>query len=188
MAFEKRRWFARLGLGLNKFIIGDKDAEGKQELVNSPDSVTQQGDVISADNLNDLEDRIEAGFNGMKLTKVWENPNPATGFIEQAITIDQTVTDVIIEYKVNAGLHTTIFKHIKSDGSFDTNVLGSFELTSGRFRIRSREFAFSFPTSSSTTFTFYEGFISEDGGATISSYDNVIIPIAIYKVGDIYNS
>ena len=64
MAFVKRTWLARLGIGLNKFIIGNKDSQGRQALQNAPDSVTQQGDVISADNLNDLEDRIETGFNG----------------------------------------------------------------------------------------------------------------------------
>lgn len=76
MAFEKRTWFARLGLGLNKFIIGDKDAQGKQELVNSPDSITQQGDVISADNLNDLEDRIYNAVQDVGGILVWENSNP----------------------------------------------------------------------------------------------------------------
>lgn len=62
MAFIKRTWLARIGTGLNKFIIGEKDANDKQTLVNSPDSVTQQGDVISAENLNDLEDRIDEAF------------------------------------------------------------------------------------------------------------------------------
>lgn len=62
MAFIKRTWLARIGTGLNKFIIGEKDANDKQTLVNSPDSVSQQGDVISADNLNDLEQRIEDEF------------------------------------------------------------------------------------------------------------------------------
>lgn len=62
MAFEKRTWLARIGTGLNKFIIGDKDANNKQTLTNSPDTVTQQGDVISAENLNDLEDRIDDAF------------------------------------------------------------------------------------------------------------------------------
>ena len=63
MAFLKRTWLARIGTGLNKFIIGEKDAQNKQTLTNSPDSITQEGDTISAQNLNDLEDRIEAGFN-----------------------------------------------------------------------------------------------------------------------------
>ena len=65
--FVKRTWLARLGEGLNKFIIGEKDANGKQTLVNSPDSVTQQGDVISAPNMNDLEDRILEGFQATRL-------------------------------------------------------------------------------------------------------------------------
>ena len=62
MAFEKRTWLARIGTGLNKFIIGDKDGNNKQTLTNSPDTVSQQGDVISAENLNDLEDRIDNEF------------------------------------------------------------------------------------------------------------------------------
>lgn len=61
--FNRRTWLARIGTGLNKFIIGAKDADGKQALVNSPDTVTQEGDVISAANLNDLEGRIESEFN-----------------------------------------------------------------------------------------------------------------------------
>lgn len=61
--FDRRTWLARIGTGLNKFIIGAKDADGKQALVNSPDSITQEGDVISAGNLNDLEGRIESEFN-----------------------------------------------------------------------------------------------------------------------------
>lgn|GEM_PF-4387205 len=61
--FNRRTWLARIGTGLNKFIIGAKDADGKQALVNSPDTVTQEGDVISANNLNDLEGRIESEFN-----------------------------------------------------------------------------------------------------------------------------
>lgn len=81
MAFEKRTWLARLGQGLNKFFIGEKDAEGKQELTNAPDSITQQGDVISADNLNDLEDRIDNAIKGVMMGElVWENPNPNSAF------------------------------------------------------------------------------------------------------------
>lgn len=73
MAFEKRTWLARIGTGLNKFIIGDKDGNNKQTLTNSPDTVSQQGDVISADNLNDLEDRIEAGLNEKQNTLTFDD-------------------------------------------------------------------------------------------------------------------
>ena len=90
MAFEKRTWFARLGLGLNKFIIGDKDAQGKQELTNSPDSVTQQGDVISADNLNDLENRIENAVQDVSGILVWENSNPDSALAPTNIYLTPT--------------------------------------------------------------------------------------------------
>lgn len=73
MAFVKRTWLARLGTGLNKFIIGEKDAQDKQTLTNSPDSITQDGDTISAQNLNDLEDRIEAGFNEKQDNLTFDN-------------------------------------------------------------------------------------------------------------------
>ena len=88
MAFERRTWYQRLGQGLNKFLIGEKDAEGKQELTNAPDSITQQGDVISADNLNDLEGRIQAGFNGVSGVLVWENASPKTAFAQQIVTLN----------------------------------------------------------------------------------------------------
>ena len=96
MAYQKRTWFARIGSGLNKFIIGDKDGNNKQTLTNSPDSVTQQGDVISADNLNDLENRIEAGFTadataiGTKADKTYVDNQLATK--QNTLTFDNVPT------------------------------------------------------------------------------------------------
>lgn len=87
MAFEKRNWLARIGVGLNKFFIGDKDSQGKQTLTNAPDSVTQQGDVISADNLNDLEERIANAVDILGWEKTWENPQPLQDFSQQTIDI-----------------------------------------------------------------------------------------------------
>ena len=87
MAFVKRTWLARLGQGLNKFFIGEKDAQGKQELTNSPDSVAQQGDVISADNLNDLEGRINDAIAGLEGYLIWENPSPYSEFGQQNVNI-----------------------------------------------------------------------------------------------------
>lgn len=73
MAFIKRTWLARIGIGLNKFIIGSPDSQGRQTLTSSPDTISQEGDVISAENLNDLEDRIETGFNGKQDTLTFDN-------------------------------------------------------------------------------------------------------------------
>lgn len=65
MAFQKKTWLARLGQGLNKFIF---NGGSKVTLDSSPDVVTQEGTPLSADNMNDLEDRIDSEFtnvNGM---------------------------------------------------------------------------------------------------------------------------
>ena len=90
MAYERRTWYQRLGQGLNKFLIGEKDAEGKQELTNAPDSITQQGDVISADNLNDLEGRINDAILGLSGYLLWENPSPSSAFAQQTVEITDT--------------------------------------------------------------------------------------------------
>ena len=87
MAYERRTWYQRLGQGLNKFLIGEKDAEGKQELTNAPDSITQQGDVISADNLNDLEGRINDAILGLSGYLIWENSSPYSAFASQNVDI-----------------------------------------------------------------------------------------------------
>lgn len=114
MAFEKRNWLARIGTGLNKFIIGDKDENNKQTLTNAPDSVTQQGDVISADNLNDLEDRIEAEFNvkQQKMVKIWENTSPTSAWASNAsnpIVIDKPVKTFVIQYRFSNGTTPTSY-------------------------------------------------------------------------------
>lgn len=166
MAFERRTWLARIGAGLNKFIIGEKDAGGKQTLTNSPDSVTQIGDVISADNLNDLEERIEDGLNeletqtqtalagkvnttdlndtltGMKLTKVWENPSPLAEFSAQTVSF-ASVEEMIIVYSLSASLRG--YYHIKDRrGAVVFPALGGrlYKVTvnSNSFEVRGRNF------------------------------------------------
>ena len=62
--YTKRTWLARLGTGLNRYFVNNSRYE---YLVNSPESITQNGDLLSADNLNDLETRIENGFNSIPI-------------------------------------------------------------------------------------------------------------------------
>lgn len=114
MAFEKRTWLARIGTGLNKFIIGAKDANNKQTLENSPDSVTQQGDVISADNLNDLEDRIEAGLDGIMWEKKWTNPSPSSSFIAQDVEIAGKYSEVLVFFKTDTQAKTVFAKRFRN--------------------------------------------------------------------------
>lgn len=60
MAYNKKTWLARLGQGLNKFIL---NGGSKVTLESSPDTVTQQGTPLSAENMNDLEQRIADEFS-----------------------------------------------------------------------------------------------------------------------------
>lgn len=62
MAYQKKTWLARLGQGLNKFIF---NGGSKVTLDSSPDVVTQEGTPLSADNMNDLEQRIEDEFTNV---------------------------------------------------------------------------------------------------------------------------
>lgn len=210
MAFLKRTWLARIGTGLNKFLIGDKDGEGKQTLTNSPDSVTQQGDVISAENLNDLEDRIEtavnaneSAINGMRLTKIWENPSPSSSFASQNIEINGEIHDVIIVYRIEKGKTVSESKHLIShdtDSSSNAFVLErTFFLPSSgalvpNFLLFYNRRGIFYTSNGKTIFSFYNSYRcsikpTSDYEAFSYTVDNdAFIPTAIYKVGDIYNS
>lgn len=192
MAFEKRNWLARIGTGLNKFFIGDKDSQGKQTLTNAPDSVTQQGDVISADNLNDLEDRIDNAFVSVAQTinlicyhEVWENPDPTQEFAEQNITLsDVDGGDILIEYFQHMNDTTTAFARFKrhgygvpfADGTINTTWLNSTDGLAGASR--------SFNGTNNPKVLHFSKADSYAGG----TYDNLhsndfVIPYKIY-IGD----
>lgn len=113
MAFVKRTWLARIGTGLNKFIIGEKDANNKQTLTNSPDTVSRQGDVISADNLNDLEDRIDDEFTSQN-TRISDNET-AIGNLVTAMGDKVDIGDLRIESFSQSNLTV----HSTSQGSYD---------------------------------------------------------------------
>lgn len=191
MAYERRTWYQRLGQGLNKFLIGEKDAEGKQELTNAPDSITQQGDVISADNLNDLEGRIQAGFAEPKLIKIWEITNEN---FSDDVTLDlgEVAEELVIEYTTTMARRTDTlgFSHIKgtSTSSLNAPTMGLFAIIGTTFY--SRNFK-EYTTDGTTKLVFYTGRYLHFDSAT-STWDfhtnewNVLVPQRIYKVGDIY--
>ena len=59
MAYQRKTWKGRQGTGLNKFSI---NGATPVTVINQPDSITEQGDALSAGNMNDLEDRIANEF------------------------------------------------------------------------------------------------------------------------------
>ena len=213
MAFVKRTWLARIGVGLNKFIIGEKDANNKQTLTNAPDSVTQQGDVISAENLNDLEERIEAGFNekqdvltfdnvptqdsnnpvksggvytaiaNLKLTKIWSADSYPPEPIDYPLTISlPSGSDrLLIEYVPNGYRNVSkciLVRRQNLTASFEiseTSLSGTNQLTVYTRKVTG--------LSSGLRFELANHYMGSDETA-----ENSILPYAIYKVGDIYNS
>lgn len=214
MAFVKRTWLARIGTGLNKFIIGNKDSEGKQTLTNAPDlPLTQIGDVISAENLNDLENRIEAGLNekqntltfdnvptsgssnpvksggiytaiaNLKLTKIWSADSYPPEPIDYPLTISlPSGSDrLLIEYVPNGGRNVS--KHILVRRQ---NLTASFEISetslsgTNQLTVYTRKVT---GLSSGLRFELANHYMGSDETAK-----NSILPYAIYKVGDIYNS
>ncbi len=77
MSFNKRTWEGRTGTGLNKYIISEEDGAGKRTITSMPDRLITVGDAVSADNLNDLEDRIDLAIQGTGY-KVILDMNPST--------------------------------------------------------------------------------------------------------------
>ena len=187
MAFIKRNWLARIGIGLNKFIIGDKDGEGKQTLTNSPDSVTQQGDVISADNLNDLEDRIDSAINGLYLVKIWENIAPSVDFSAQLIYPDFSkggLDDFVIEYLLEKNQTTSFFKHVKNNDPSAEQYSGSISETfvqSATLAIYGRGFQCN-RDDEEISIGVGRTWVS----STISQDNSKLIPLAIWAVVDPY--
>lgn len=62
MSFLKKTWLARIGVGLNRFRMNNST---DVVLESNPVSITQQGDQLSADNMNNLETRIGNAFDEM---------------------------------------------------------------------------------------------------------------------------
>ena len=62
MSFIKKTWLARLGVGLNRFRMNNST---DVVLESNPVSVTQAGDQLSADNMNNLETRIGNALDEM---------------------------------------------------------------------------------------------------------------------------
>ena len=208
MAFVKRTWLARIGTGLNKFIIGDKDGNNKQTLTNSPDSVSQEGDVISADNLNDLEDRIDDEFTSQntritnnataietlgnnkenKLVKVWQNPDPwdDEGYGSDAIQLSESINEFVVEFitdLLSGDNYSTTFARFKVPSYSSPALTGRVILSSASEfnKIVTRPVTV---RNNSTGFYFSPNLgyrYNMETQTLTSALSTVCIPVAIYK-------
>ena len=62
MAYTKTVWEARRGINLNRFTK-TQETTVSVILTNAPDSILEQGTPFSTDNMNNIEDGIEAAHN-----------------------------------------------------------------------------------------------------------------------------
>lgn len=194
MAFVKRTWLARIGIGLNKFLIGEKDGEGKQTLVNDPDTISQEGDVISADNLNDLEDRIEDEFTNvhldiddMKLEEVW-SATPSFPYAGGTIPLNTTRREFLIEYTNVGDSNASEIVHVYFAPSDSSNTIKLslsrvFESSGvGTIVIETREISYSV-TNQELTIGECKAVQCQSGTTQYSTNNYDLVPIAIYTVG-----
>jgi len=75
MSFIKKTWLARIGVGLNRFRMNNSS---DVVLESNPVSITQAGDQLSADNMNNLETRIGNAFDEMAGNLAPIEVSPAT--------------------------------------------------------------------------------------------------------------
>ena len=68
MSFLKKIWTDRVSAHPNRRILTNEDSTTNVVTVARYEgTVSQQGDAFSATNMNDLEDRVEAGFNELSV-------------------------------------------------------------------------------------------------------------------------
>ena len=74
MGFTKKTWKNRIAEYINRRLITMED--GSTNLVTvarDEGTISQEGDAFNAANMNDLEDRIEAGFADVSQSLKWSN-------------------------------------------------------------------------------------------------------------------
>lgn len=80
MGFTKKTWKNRIAEYINRRRLTMED--GSTSLVTvarDEGTISQEGDAFNAANMNDLEDRIEAGFEEINRSLTWKKIGTATG-------------------------------------------------------------------------------------------------------------
>lgn len=158
MGFTKKTWKNRIAEYINRRLITMED--GSTNLVTvarDEGTISQEGDAFNAVNMNDLEDRIEAGFadvtqsltNIGKRTILWTNPNTANAiFPSQTISIDLSDADEIeihccVNNSINYGVQiykfsvvngtiASISKSLQGAGNYNTLYIRTFTIYNDR--------------------------------------------------------
>ena len=126
MAYQKKTWLARLGQGLNKFIF---NGGSKVTLDSSPDVVTQEGTALSADNMNDLEQRIDDEFTNVNSAITSLSDKKIIRIIDVYIgniSIPSTGYVKISTYRPSCDGYSLLSCAIKNYGSFTSGTPAGF--------------------------------------------------------------
>lgn len=179
MGFTKKTWKNRIAEYINRRLLTNED--GSTELVTvarDEGTISQEGDAFNAANMNDLEDRIEAGFTevNQSLTNVNNSKKTYLRLILPNIAVDaKAVCDYINKNYLLGQLSpaTTVdFDVVASNADWFTGTLStdSTVLVAGRTVwgfVQQR-------TSSAENSTLYKYFASGTGGAgSVSALDHV---------------
>lgn len=124
MGFTKKTWKNRIAEYINRRLLTNED--GSTELVTvarDEGTISQEGDAFNAANMNDLEDRIEAGFADVSQSLA-NLKNPAKGTKGILVNSGSTLTkDYLLVYT----LKTT--KEANTGASFSINGIKVADLT-----------------------------------------------------------
>ena len=179
MGFTKKTWKNRIAEYINRRLLTNED--GSTELVTvarDEGTISQEGDAFNAANMNDLEDRIEAGFTevNQSLTNVNNSKKTYLRLILPNIAVDaKAVCDYINKNYLLGQLSpaTTVdFDVVASNADWFTGTLStdSTALVAGRTVwgiVQQR-------TVSAENSTLYKYFAAGEGGASsVSALDHV---------------
>ena len=179
MGFTKKTWKNRIAEYINRRLLTNED--GSTELVTvarDEGTISQEGDAFNAANMNDLEDRIEAGFTeiNQSLTNVNNLKRTYLRLVLPNIAADaKTVCDYMNKNYLLGQLspvHTVEFDVVAANAdwfsgvlSTDSNILVAERTVWGFVQQR---------TISAENSTLYKYFAAGTGGAgSVSALDHV---------------
>lgn len=192
MGFTKKTWKNRIAEYINRRLITMED--GSTNLVTvarDEGTISQEGDAFNAANMNDLEDRIEAGFeevsqslnNLTTIATLWEHPNfsNTSNFQEFA---PQTLSIANLSNYDIIGICHSCYDRTRCRFNFIPNILNAQQVlditwnsnASGyEFRAYQRNFKIS-----GNEIIFYDGYSVRNG--TREKNNSFTIPIKIIGI------
>ena len=104
MAFVKKTWKDRIAeFPTRRRLTKEDNTSELVTVAREEGTLSQEGDAFSAENMNDLENRIDAEFTAVngKLSNIktseilWENPSPGSNFSAQNIVLSSDRYDYL---------------------------------------------------------------------------------------------